>query len=161
MTASLPLWPFALLAGLLLLGLRQSVDRVVEPGALVRVAVAMAAFSLYGVTTAFGAAPLPVLAWAVGLVAALVLGASRLAPRGLASVGDAVRLPGSWLPLALMLGIFGAKFALGVATGLHTPVVQAAWFAALASTVFGLFSGAFAVRALAVYRFMQARRAAA
>lgn len=158
MTASLPLWPFALLAGLVLLGIRQSADRVVEPGAMVRMAVAMMGFSLYGVTAAFGAGPVPVLAWAVGFVAALALGAPVLAPRGLVREGHAVRVPGSWLPLALMVGIFAAKFALGFATGVHAPVVQQAWFMALASTVFGLFSGAFAARAMAVHRFVQAAR---
>ncbi|MCH8857267.1 MAG: hypothetical protein IIA03_13725 [Proteobacteria bacterium] len=159
--AAFPLWPLLILALLIALGWRQSRDRLVQPKTLVRLAVIMLALSLYGVASAFGVQALPLLAWAAGMCAVLTLGRHALAPRILAREGMAVRLQGSWLPLALMLGIFGAKFALGVATGLHAPVVQAAWFAALASTVFGLFSGAFAVRALAVYRFMQARRAAA
>lgn len=160
MTASLPLWPFAILAGLVLLGLRQSRDRVVEPGAMARIALAMLGFSLYGVTTAFGTQVLPVAAWAVGIAAAMLLGGPVLAPRGLVREGSAVRLPGSWLPLVLMVGIFVAKFALGFAAGVHAQVVHEAWFAAIASAVFGMFSGAFAVRAVAVQRFVWAGRVA-
>lgn len=155
MTASLPLWPFAILAGLVVLGVRQSRDRVVEPGAMARVALAMLAFSLYGVTTAFGPQPLPVLAWAAGFAGAVFLGGPVLAPRGLSRDGEAVRLPGSWLPLALMVGIFVAKFALGFASGVGAHVVQEAWFIAVVSAVLGTFSGAFAARALAVQRFVR------
>jgi len=160
MTASLPVWPFAILAVLFVLGRRQARDRVVEPGTMVKVALAMLALSLYGVTAAFGAHVVPVLAWALGFAASVLLGGPVFAPRGLARQGSAVRVPGSWLPLALMLGIFVGKFALGFATGTGAPVVHEAWFAALMSTTFGLLSGAFAARAAAVVRFMHAAHAA-
>jgi len=160
MTASLPVWPFAILAGLAVLGYRQSRDRVVQPGALARMALAMLALSLYGVTSAFGAQPVPVLAWATGFAASVLLGGPVFAPRGLAHEGRAVRVPGSWLPLALMVGIFAAKFALGFAKSTGAPVVQQAWFVAVMSTTFGLLSGAFAARAAAVHRFVRAGRGA-
>ena len=64
--ASLPLWPFLILAGLVMLGYRQSRDRVVLPGTIARVALVMLGLSLYGVTTAFGPHMVPVLAWAAG-----------------------------------------------------------------------------------------------
>jgi hypothetical protein len=156
MNAHLPVWPFAILAVLIALGYRQSRDRVVRPGTLVKVAAAMLAFSLYGVAAAFGAHLVPVLAWAAGFAAAVLLGDALFAPRGLAREGSAVRVPGSWLPLGLMLGIFTAKFALGFATGVGSPVIGQAWFMAAASAVFGLLTGAFAARAVAVHRFVRA-----
>ena len=155
MTASLPVWPFVILAGLVLLGYRQSRDRVVQPGTLAKVALAMLALSLYGVTTAFGAHMIPVLAWAVAFVVAVFLGGPLLAPRGLAKEGAAVRMPGSWVPLGLMLGIFMTKFGLGFATGMGAHVLQEAWFGAAVSAALGLFSGAFAARAAAVHRFVR------
>jgi len=158
MTASLPVWPLAILAGLVVLGFRQSRDRVVQPGTLAKVALAMLALSLYGVTSAFGLGALPVLAWGAGFAAALVLGAPVLAPRGLAREGAAVRVPGSWLPMGLMVGIFAAKFVLGFATGVDAPVLHEAWFVAALSAVLGLFSGAFAARAAAVHRFVRVAR---
>lgn len=156
MNATFPVWPFAILAGLLFLDHRQSSDRVVRPGMLVKVAIAMLALSLLGVTTAFGANPVPLLAWAAGFTTSMLLGGPVVAPRGLAHEGDAVRVPGSWVPLGLMLGIFSTKFAVGFGTGIGAPFVQQAWFIAAASTLFGLLSGAFAARAAAVHRFVRA-----
>jgi hypothetical protein len=155
MTASIPAWPFFLFAGLVLLGYRQSRDRVVQPGTLAKVALAMLALSLYGVTAAFGASLVPVLAWALGFAAAVFLGAPLLAPRGLAKEGAAVRMPGSWVPMGLMLGIFMTKFGLGFATGMGAHVLKEVWFVAMVSAVLGLFSGAFAARATAVHRFVR------
>jgi hypothetical protein len=60
------------------------------------------------------------------------------------------------LPLALMMGIFSAKFALGFATAMGAPIVGNPWFAAVASATFGLLSGAFTARALVVQRFVRA-----
>lgn len=154
--AHLPVWPFAILAVLLALGYRQARERVVQPLTLVKVAAGMLALSLYGVMAAFGAHLLPVLAWVVGIAATVLLGGAVFAPRGLSREGAAVRVPGSWLPLGLMLGIFTAKFALGFASGVGAPVLEQAWFIAAMSAVFGLFSGAFAARAVAVQRFVSA-----
>lgn len=152
MNASIPVWPFFLLGGLVMLGYRQSRDRVVRPGALVQLAVAMLALSLFGVTATFGAHLVPVLAWAVAFAATVLLGAPVLAPRGLAKQGPAVRMPGSWVPMGLMLGIFMTKFGLGFATGMGAQVLNEVWFIAAVSAMLGLFSGGFAARALAVHR---------
>lgn len=156
MTASLPLWPFAILATLVVLGWRQSRDRVVQPATLARLALAMLGLSLYGVTAAFGAQATPVFAWALGFVAAVLVGGPVFAPRGLAKEGRAVRVPGSWQPMGLMVGIFVAKFALGFAAGTGAHVVHETWFIAAMSATFGLLSGAFAARAMAVHRFVRA-----
>ena len=158
--ASIPVWPVFILAGLVMLGYRQSRDRVVRPGMLAKIALAMLALSLYGVTTAFGAHIVPVLSWALGFAAVVVIGGPLLAPRGMAREGAAVRMPGSWVPLGLMLGIFMTKFGLGFATGVGAHVLQEAWFIAAVSAVLGLFSGAFAARATAVHRFVRTSRAA-
>lgn len=155
MNTSLPLWPFAILAVLLVLGYRQSRDRVVQPGTLAKVALGMLVLSLYGVTAAFGPHLVPVLAWATGFAASVFVAGPVFAPRGLAREGRAVRVPGSWLPLGLMVGIFAAKFVLGYATGVDANVVHEAWFIAAASALFGLLSGAFAARATAVHRFVR------
>ena len=154
-TASLPVWPFAVLAVLVILGYRQSRDRVVQPGTLAKLAVAMLALSLYGVTAAFGASLVPVLAWTLAFVAVVFLGGAVFAPRGLAREGAAVRMPGSWVPMGLMLGIFMTKFGLGFATGMGAHVLHEIWFIAAVSAILGLFSGAFAARATAVHRFVR------
>jgi hypothetical protein len=156
-TTAVPVWPFAVLAVLLFLGHRQSRDRVVQPDTLAKVAIAMLVLSLYGVVAAFGAGAMPALAWAAGFAASVLLGGPAFAPRGLVHEGNAVRMPGSWVPLGLMMGIFSTKFAVGFATGIGAHFVQEAWFIAAASAGFGLLSGAFAARAVAVHRFVHAR----
>lgn len=150
---TLPLWPFALLATLVALGYRQSRERLVRPRTLARLAAAMLALSLYGVMSTFGASLVPVLAWAAGFAASVRLGGPVFAPRGLAREGEAVRMPGSWVPMGLMLGIFVARFALGFATGTRAAVMDEPWFVATACAVLGLLSGGFAARAAAVRRF--------
>jgi hypothetical protein len=62
--------------------------------------------------------------------------------------------------MLLLMTIFAIKFALGVARGVGSPVVDAAWFVGAASAVSGVISGTFAARALAVHRFADTMRSA-
>ena len=156
MWSHIPVWVFAILLGLIAIGLRQTRTRVVKPAVLVSVATGLLVYSAWGVTSAFGWQPAPLLAWAVGLSVALGLLMRWVAPQGLVRQGRTVQVPGSWLPMALLLSIFLAKFALGMANGVGAGFVQATWFVLLASAVFGLLSGSFAARALAVHRFARA-----
>jgi hypothetical protein len=160
MLSHIPLWVPAILLALLLLGYRLSRTRRVAPSQVVTLALAMLLLSLYGVVAAFGAGPEPLLSWALGIAAALALGVRAFGPRGLDWVAGAVQVPGSWLPLGLMLGIFTGKFILGFATGIGSPIVATPWFIASASLVFGLLSGGFVARALAVHRFARSHGSA-
>ena len=153
MLSHIPLWVFGVLLLLVLLGVRQSRDRLVTPLYMGAIALAMLGLSLFGVVTAFGPNAVPLLAWAVGVTAVVGLGRAVLRPRGMQAMPGAILVPGSWVPAGLMLGIFMAKFFLGFATGLGLPIVRQPGFMLAASLVFGAFSGAFAVRALVVYRF--------
>jgi hypothetical protein len=160
MPASIPAWVPALFLGLVFLGYRQSLPRTVKPGALVAIALAMFGLSLYGVVSAFGMEPLALLAWAAGYAVTLSLGAKHFASRGLSAAGTSVRVPGSWVPLALLLAIFVAKFALGFAAGVHSPVLHHLGFITGMSAVLGALSGGFGARALAVHRCATATSAA-
>jgi hypothetical protein len=160
MPASIPTWVPALFFGLVYLGYRQSLPRTVKPSTLVAIALAMLGLSLYGVVRAFGNEPLALLTWAMGYAIAAVLGASHFASRGLAAIGTSVRVPGSWVPLALMLAIFAAKFALGFAAGMRSPLLHDIGFIATVSSVLGALSGGFGARAVAVHRCAAATSAA-
>ena len=160
MPASLPLWVPALFLGLVVLGYRQSLPHVVKPTKLVVIAAAMLGLSIYGVFSAFGADPLAFMAWATGYAAAVTIGAQRIGPR-LAAADTKVRVPGSWTPLALMLGIFTAKFILGAATAMRAPVLHDAGFILAMSLALGALSGGFGARAVAVHRCASLRAAQA
>ena len=160
MLASIPVWVPVLFLGLVFLGYRQSLPRAVKPGTLVAVALAMFAFSLYGVVGTFGAEPLALLLWAAAYAMAVFLGATFFAPRGLAAVGTSVHVPGSWVPLVLLLSIFAAKFALGFAAGVRSPLLHHFGFITTMSAVLGALSGGFGARAVAVHRCATATSAA-
>ena len=160
MLASIPAWVPAVFLVLLFLGYRQSSSRTVRPSTLVAIALAMFGFSLSGVASAFGVSAPAFAFWAAAYVAAALFGTRLMSSSRLVAVGPSVRVPGSWTPMALLLCIFAAKFTLGVAAGLHSPVLHSAWFVAVMSIVLGSLSGGFGARALAVHRVARAASAA-
>lgn len=160
MTASIPAWVPVLFVALAFLGYRLSMPRTVRPGKLLLIALAMLAWSLYGLVGQFGLAPLALLLWVLGYGAALTLGARYFSAQGLTAVGDRVHMPGSWVPLALMMGIFSARFVLGAATAMHSPMLHDAAFIAGTSLVLGVLSGGFGARALAALRCAASPRVA-
>lgn len=157
MLSQIPPWVFGVLLLLVFLGYRQSRDRLVTPLTMGAIALAMLGVSLVGVVGAFGLKMAPLLSWAVGVTVVGGLCRSVLGPRDMQAVPGDVRVPGSWVPAGLLLGIFMAKFFLGFATGMGLSIVRQPGFMLAASGVFGAFSGAFAARALVVYRFARDR----
>ena len=154
--AAIPAWVPAVLLLLLFLGYRQSTTRDVRPAALVSVAAVMFFFSLYGVIKAFGGDAVAIALWATGYAAVMAFGGKLFSSARMAAVGARVRVPGSWIPLGLFMGTFFAKFVLGFATGVHSPLVQSVWFMDAMSLAFGALSGGFGARALAVQRVAKA-----
>ena len=58
------------------------------------------------------------------------------------------QLPGSWVPMALIVGIFLTKYAVGVSLVLHPELKLATGFSLALASLYGVFSGIFAGRAL-------------
>jgi 4-amino-4-deoxy-L-arabinose transferase-like glycosyltransferase len=154
MLSHIPPWVFAILALLIYVGHRQTRPRQLLPRSVIGTALAMAGLSLWGVVTAFGLSPAPLLFWAIGMSIANTVGRGLLAPSGMAFLPSSgrVQVPGSWLPLGLMLGIFSVKFVLGFAAGVGAPVVAQSASAAAVALALGMLSGGFSARALAVRR---------
>jgi hypothetical protein len=149
-----PPWVFGLFFGLLYLGFLQSRARVVSRPRLAILPAAMLCLSFLGTLSSFGPGAVALVAWATGLLTAVGIGLVLSPPRGVAYSPGSKRysVPGSWLPLALMMGIFFTKYAVAVARvvaphGFDSPATVAAICA-----VYGLFSGIFLARALRVAR---------
>ena len=147
-----PAWVWGLLATLVALGLWQT--RALEMS-LARVTVlplVLTALSLSGVLSAFGHMPVALGAWATGMAAAIglarkavsVRGASWSASRGL------LQVPGSWLPLVLIVSLFAVKYGAGVSLALAPALARDITFAGLCSLAYGSFSGLFLARALSL-----------
>ena len=156
MLSRIPIWVFAVLALLIALGIWQSRPRTVSPATPILLALGFLLYSLYGVIGAFGISLAGLLPWTLAVASSVLAGPRVFGPADLTRVPGTsrIRVPGSWLPLGLMLGIFAAKFAVGFAEGAHLPVRNDAWFAPLISAALGALSGGFASRALTVRRYL-------
>lgn len=152
-----PLWVFAALAALVVYGVSQAFDRRVSLQRSLVLPIVMVGLSLYGVLGAFGQQHFVLLAWADGLVAAVVLLFPRLRFSGVQYDVDtrSFSVPGSWVPLALMMSIFTLKFGVGVALGFNPALRDNAVLALGASALYGAFSGIFLTRAAVLWMLAQ------
>lgn len=147
-----PVWVWGLLTALIAFGLAQTRDREVTLARVTVLPLVLVALSLSGVFSAFGHFPLAAGAWATGIGTALAFGREFVAVRGARWSAQAVRLhvPGSWLPLVLMVGLFGVKYVAGVSLAMHPALATDPGFAGLCSLAYGGFSGLFLARALSL-----------
>lgn len=158
-----PAWVGVLLAALLALGFLSTRARDMSIGRLVLLPLAMAGLAAWGVQSAFGASGrlTELLAlWAVGAAVVLAFGA-RLAPPAGAHFNAATRrihLPGSWVPLVLIVAVFLLKWGIGVQLALQPSLARDAGFAFAVTTLYGLLSGLFAARGLRALRLVRRPR---
>ncbi len=148
-----PAWVFGLLAVLVVLGLTQAVPRRLTLRRSAVLPVAMAGLSLSGVVSTFGGQPGALLAWTFALAAAPFALHGRVDTRRVRYLAQeqAFAMPGSWVPLALMLGLFALRFVCGVMLARDPGLRHAAGFAIVASAAYGVFSGVFLGRAMALW----------
>ena len=150
-----PTWVWGMLAGLLALGASQVRDR---SASLLRVSimpVAMTIFSAWGTLAAFGKSPVLAQALAVWLAAAVVLFALMFRGQVKARYDAATRsyfLPGSFLPLALIAGIFLVKYFVGVELAMAPQLMRDPQYALTVAGLYGAFTGIFVGRAARLWR---------
>jgi hypothetical protein len=153
--ANTPPWVWGLLAALLALGISQMFTRTASLARVMALPAAMTGLALYGIFSAFGTAPATLLAWCAA-AAALALPALLRRPLPAGTRFDAAtrrfHLPGSPLPLLLILGIFLTKYVVGVMLAMRPALAAETNFALLVAALYGLFSGIFLGRALRLWR---------
>ena len=152
-----PLWVWGLLAGLIALGVSQAMTREIAPRRVALLPAVMLPLSLLGVLGNFHGEPGALAAWAAGGALAATAAAPLVAPRGAhwSAAARRFHLPGSWLPLALILAIFGLRYSVGASLALNPSLAADRSFAAAASLGFGLCSGLFVARALALWKLVR------
>ncbi|WAC75592.1 hypothetical protein OU995_13200 [Roseateles sp. SL47] len=161
-----PLWVWGVLALLIVIGRQQSRTQVVSRKRVMVLPLIWLVFGAWGVEKGFGqagSAAAAMAAWALGLVASV---GGMLAvgwPGGASYQTDSKHyvVPGSWLPLVVMLLIFVSRFAIGMALGFQPALSHSLPFAVAASLSYGLFSGFFLGRSINILRRGPSDRAAA
>jgi hypothetical protein len=148
-----PIWVFFLFPGLIALGYLQSKPRDVAPGMVAILPVTLGVFSLSKVLAIFGLEPLGLIAWAAGTAAALLLNYAMKQPAGAcwSAATGTFHVPGSWVPLILMMAVFFVRYALAAILAMRPEIAHSAGFTAAAGFGSGLLSGIFLGRALWVW----------
>jgi hypothetical protein len=159
-----PKWVFVLFATLLWFGARQLLAGSLSLFRATLAPVVMIGLSLYGVVSAFGDAPMTLLAWAVMALALLGVVLQRPIPRTTRydAASRRFHVAGTAVPLALMMGVFFTKYAVGAMLAIHPELANQAAFATGVSALYGVFTGAFAARTIRLWRLaIRSDRAAA
>lgn len=149
----IPIWVYALLMGLIALGLLQTRTRHIAQARLLGINIALTILTLVGVIQQWR--PTPWLAWGLSswgvtlLLITWILG-QRAAPKGASYNAETQRftVPGSWLPLTLFMAIFACKFVVGMLTATAPEHLNSLNAAIGISALYGLFSGLLNAKAL-------------
>ncbi|HMN52008.1 MAG: hypothetical protein KF794_05020 [Xanthobacteraceae bacterium] len=146
-----PYWVWAVLVVLLVFGFLQSRDRTMAAAQVAVLPAIMIPLSLLAIVLSFGASTVALVAWLAGHVAAVVFNRTVLrTPRGVRYLAGEQKfsVPGSWLPLLLMMVIFAARFVNGVLRAVQPAFAASTVFAAGLSAILGFCSGMFLSRAV-------------
>jgi hypothetical protein len=144
-----PIWVYGLFFTLLVFGLMQTRTRTVKMLPALLMPIGMIALSISGIYFSFGLRTIPLAAWATSVAIATAVGYIFFSDKRIhcEATGGRFFIPGSWVPLVVIMGIFFTKYVYAVmyATNAHisTPVLIGAL-----SALYGVFSGYFSSRAL-------------
>ncbi len=158
-----PRWVWLLLLALVWLGVRQTVRRSASLGRITALPLLMTGLSLSGTLTTFGADAPVLVAWlgAAMLSALLVFVPALPAQAHYDAATRRFQLPGSWLPLALILGLFVTKYAVGAASAMQPALAHNVSFRLGFAALYGAFSGVFLARGARLWRLaLQSSRGA-
>ena len=152
-----PVWVWIVFGALVLLGLQQSRTRDVSIARATILPVVMIVLSLSSVVGAFGPVPFALVAWAAGVGLSLTLAGKAVAVRGASRSTQPghLRIPGSFVPVLLILAVFITKYSAGVALAINPSLAANTAVAVTLSLVYGVFSGLFWSRAQSLRALVQ------
>lgn len=156
-----PVWVWGLLAALIALGHSQTRQRRVAPWRLLLLPLVLLGLGLWSMAPGFIALPLAALVWLVALGAAAALAAGRPARAGVQWLPSDQRLqvPGSWVPMLLILGVFSLRYAANVGMAFNPGWRNAPDVLLPLALLYGGFSGLFLGRALVLLKLTRTRAA--
>jgi hypothetical protein len=143
-----PVWVWVVLAAVLCLGFLQVRDREVSRSRAVTLPCLFILLSLSAVLRSPSSSALPLAGWVLGFALAWSLGFPLVAVRGAQWLAESARIhvPGSWVPLTLMGGLFLLKYGVGIAMSVDPTVHAHVAFLVVTNVAYGGFAGAFWAR---------------
>lgn len=149
-----PPWVFGLLLALIVLGLQQTRNRQVKLWLAYLLPAGMVILSLVGVVSNFGTQVISVSLWLSGLALMAFVGYQLFAIKDVRYLAESNKfyIPGSWIPLLVILAIFFTKYIVAVLYALNNPITEQVAFMPVLCLLYGLFSGYFVSRALCLVR---------
>ena len=158
-----PVWVWGLFVALVAFGLSQTRDRAVSLTRVTILPLVLLALSFWGVVSTFAHATIAIVAWGAGVATAIALGRGLMRARGASWSPETglLHVPGSWLPLAMMVALFLIKWGVGATLAINHSMVSHTAFGAACGLAYGGFSGLFAARALGLRSLASVRLASA
>lgn len=156
-----PPWVWAVLFALVWMGLAQTAPRRTRLRRVIGLPLAMTSLSLYGTLSVFGAVPESWWMWLGAGLITLVWVASSGPPADVRydPAAQVFSLPGSWVPLVLMMAIFLTKYLVGVMLAMQPALAHDITMAAAVASLYGAMSGLFIGRMLRMLRLAHASAA--
>lgn len=147
-----PTWVFALFFALIYFGFQQTQARTATIKRMVILPVVMLGLSFSGVSSSFNQSSTSLICWTAALATGALITLALINTREVRYFPETrtLHLPGSWLPLFLMMSIFVTKYAVGISVARNPTLMDSSTFVAVASFFYGLWSGMFAGRTVKI-----------
>lgn len=155
--AHTPIWVYPLFLLLLVFGFIQTRTRNVRRIPALLLPASMSALSLAGIISSFGLTTIPLAAWGTALTMATAVGYTFFRDTRLHSnaTDGTFLMPGSWVPLVVMMAIFFTKYLYAVMNAFNPEIFSTPIFIGTLSAVYGLFSGYFSSRTVNLIKLAQ------
>jgi hypothetical protein len=150
-----PVWVWGLLASLIALGVSQLRDRQAGVARVSLLPLVMTILSVSGTFSALGNTPhagLVISAWLGAAVLAFALFAPGRANAQFDPAQRVFHMPGSAVPLLLIVGIFLVKYVVGVDLAMAPQLVREPSYVLSVAALYGAFTGVFIGRASRLWR---------
>ena len=153
-----PMGVWLLFAALIALGLMQTRERTISRVRAFTLPLVFIVLSFSGVLRGGGSFLIAIIAWGIGAGGAWLLARRAVAVCGASWIPStsSFHVPGSWLPLTLIVGAFVLRYVVAVAQAMHPELGADPRFYGTANVLCGVFAGLFWARSFSLRKLARA-----
>ena len=140
-----PISVWVILVMLIVLGFTQTRDRELSRTRIAVMPIAFMVLALSGVMRRAESLSINLAAWLLGFPAMWFFARKLVSVQGaiLSPNRKHAYVPGSWVPMTLIVGLFVTNYAVAAVTALHPGLASGAPYSMSSNLVFGIFAGLF------------------